>query len=415
LVSLLALLGLGCAVLAAPPPDDVKKKEERLKVARALDGKPAPAFKADFALNTKVVGLAELKGKVVILEFWALWCPYCVQSFKHTNDLYAKYKDKGVELLGVTTYFENYALDKKTGKLTALPQKMTPAQERAAIKDFAAYYKMEHPILFLPDKEYVRVSEGYGRGGVPAVYVIDKQGNVRFVQAGISDDTAKVIGQVVDKLLTNDGGKTGEGRTSEVAAIRVDTAGWKTFTARGNAFLVELEYDKAMKEYDKALSLNPKHAGSHYNRAVVQMLAGRPEAMASFQLVIALDGYKGSLGPYAVILGTLAARRAKDEPGAERILKEAADKINPGWPQPVVKFLRGDIDEAALLKAATDDGKRTEAHCYLGLDDAQKDRRAEALAHFKWIQAHPAKDFSEYTIALAELKRLERTPMGSKR
>ncbi|OAI45020.1 hypothetical protein AYO44_13230 [Planctomycetaceae bacterium SCGC AG-212-F19] len=203
-ISLLVIIVLGVAALAAPPPDDVNKKEERQKVAKALEGKPAPAFKADFALNGKVAGLADLKGKVVVLEFWALWCPYCVQSFKSNNELHAKYKDKGVEVVGLTSYFENYALDKKTGKLVGLPQKMTPAQERAAIKDFAAFHKMEHRILFLTDKEYVRASEVYGRGSVPNYYVIDKKGDVRFFQAGISDQTAQVIGQVVDKLLKED-------------------------------------------------------------------------------------------------------------------------------------------------------------------------------------------------------------------
>lgn len=96
------------------------------------------------------------------------------------------------------------SMDKKTGKLVGLPQKMTPAQDRLAIKDFAAFHKMEHRILFLTDKEYVRASEAYGRGSVPNYYVIDKKGDIRYFQAGNSDKTAEVIGQVVDKLLKED-------------------------------------------------------------------------------------------------------------------------------------------------------------------------------------------------------------------
>lgn len=84
---------------------------------------------------------------------------------------------------------------------------MTPTQERAALKHFAAYHKMEHRILLLRDKEYMRVSEVYGRGGVPFFYVLDKQGNVRLVQPGITEQLAKGIAQVIDKLLAEESGK----------------------------------------------------------------------------------------------------------------------------------------------------------------------------------------------------------------
>jgi thiol-disulfide isomerase/thioredoxin len=202
-VSLAALILLGAigVAVAAPPPDDVNKVEAKRKGATELEGKPAPAFKADYALNGKVTSLANLKGKVVILDFWAMWCPYCIQSFKQTKELHAKFKDKDVEFVGVTSYFENYAFDKKAGKLVGIPGKMTPTQERTTLKDFGAFHKLEYCTLLLTDKEYVRVSEAYSRAGVPCFYVIDKKGIVRRSQPGISDEAAKYISELVDKLL----------------------------------------------------------------------------------------------------------------------------------------------------------------------------------------------------------------------
>jgi lipoprotein NlpI len=60
------------------------------------------------------------------------------------------------------------------------------------------------------------------------------------------------------------------------------------------------------------------------------------------------------------------------------------------------------------LKLATDDDKRTVARCYLGLDHVIRGRKDEALAHFRWVGEHGRVTFLEYTIALAELERLER-------
>ncbi|MBI1914875.1 MAG: hypothetical protein HYS12_09080 [Planctomycetes bacterium] len=96
-------------------------------------------------------------------------------------------------------------------------------------------------------------------------------------------------------------------------------------------------------------------------------------------------------------------------------MKDSADKLNEVWPYPAVQFLRGEIDEPALLKLATDDDKRTEARCFLGMDHALKGRRTEALAHFRWVKEHGTASFIEYTIALAELERLERSPERPKR
>jgi peroxiredoxin len=201
LFALLVLSGFATAALSAPPPDDVGKKEEKKKAAKALEGKPAPDFKADFALNGKVTNLADLKGKVVVLQFWAPWCPYCIESFASTRELRAKYKDKPVEVIGVTTYFDDLAFDKKTKKLVGLPQKMTPKQERDSVKEFAAYHKLDYRILFLTDKEYVRASNAYSRGGVPAYYVLDKKGVIRLFQGGTNEETAKYFSQLIDKLL----------------------------------------------------------------------------------------------------------------------------------------------------------------------------------------------------------------------
>jgi lipoprotein NlpI len=81
--------------------------------------------------------------------------------------------------------------------------------------------------------------------------------------------------------------------------------------------------------------------------------------------------------------------------------------LDEAWPYPSVQYLRGEIDEEALLKLATDDDKRTEARCFLGLDHLLKGNRDKALVHFRWVKEKGTVGYVEYTIAVAELERLE--------
>jgi lipoprotein NlpI len=136
------------------------------------------------------------------------------------------------------------------------------------------------------------------------------------------------------------------------------------------------------------------------------MLTRKP-AVEGFRQVLELQGWKGELAVYAVILGHLAARLEKDEQAAAKFLKDSAGKLDEAWPYPSVQYLRGEIDEEALLKLATDDDKRTEARCFLGLDHLLKGNRDKALAHFRWVKEKGNVSYVQYGIAVAELKRLE--------
>ncbi len=66
-----------------------------------LVGKKAPEFKAkDLSGNT--VSLSSLKGKPILLNFWATWCPYCREERPYLNSLYKEYKDKGLVIIAVS-------------------------------------------------------------------------------------------------------------------------------------------------------------------------------------------------------------------------------------------------------------------------------------------------------------------------
>src|SRR5438093_7978438 len=106
---LLALGGLCIAVLFVGP----LAADETVTV-----GKPAPEIPAgDVNINGKAMKLSELKGKVVLIDFWAVWCGPCVASIPTLREWQDEYKDRGFVVLGVTTLEGEYgAFDKEKGR-----------------------------------------------------------------------------------------------------------------------------------------------------------------------------------------------------------------------------------------------------------------------------------------------------------
>ena len=190
-------------------------------------------------------------------------------------------------------------------------------------------------------------------------------------------------------------------------AVRLDPKDAYAFNGRAQAYLAKKDYDRAIANYDVAIRLNPKSADAFRDRSIAQMVTRRPGGVKGFQAVIDLQGWKGDRTVYAVILGHLAAGQAGDDAAAKCFLTDSAGKLDAAWPEPAVRFLRGDLDEPGLLNLATDDGKRTEARCFLGLHHANRGRPAEALAHYRWVRQHGTPSFTEYGIAVAELDRLD--------
>jgi lipoprotein NlpI len=190
-------------------------------------------------------------------------------------------------------------------------------------------------------------------------------------------------------------------------AIRLDPKYAFAYYNRGNAWWAKKEFDKAIQDYDVAVRIDPKYVLAFRGRGFAWFYKEEyDKAIQDFDEVIRLDPKEA----YAVIYGHFAARRVADRAAATRFLNDSASNLNESWPYPVVRFLRGEIDESQLLKRADNGDKRTEARCYLGLDHAIKRHQSEASAYFRWVKGHGNPTFIEHTIAVAELERLEWAP-----
>jgi thiol-disulfide isomerase/thioredoxin len=185
------------ALVGAAPAADEKKNDPFADMI----GKPAPEVGTGFTLHGKPATLADLKGKVVLLDFWAVWCGPCVATFPHLRDWNTEYKKKGLEIVGVTTYFEGFDFDKKAGKLTRAKDKLSNTQEQDMLKGFAEHHKLQHRLVMVPRDEWGKVCKGFKVTGIPHVVLLDRKGNVRMVKVGSGEENAKALEKTIKELV----------------------------------------------------------------------------------------------------------------------------------------------------------------------------------------------------------------------
>jgi thiol-disulfide isomerase/thioredoxin len=166
-----------------------------------LLGKPAPPLAADFALNGKITTPADLKGKVVLLHFWAVWCQPCRDNFPALRNWHNRYGRQGLEVIGVTRYYQEFAF--RNGSIVAADAKLTAEQERAMLKELAAHHQQGYRQLLLAGEDGRKAFDEYGAARLPLLVVIDREGKVRLVKRGSGKSNIEAVEGVLRDLLTS--------------------------------------------------------------------------------------------------------------------------------------------------------------------------------------------------------------------
>ncbi len=142
-------------------------------------GDPAPDFTLP-TLDGNSASLADYRGKVVLLNFWATWCPPCIWEMPSMESLYQRFKDRGFEVLAVS-------IDTKGEDV---------------VRPFVKDYNLTFPVLLDSDSDVYR---RYGVTGVPESFIIDRDGKVASKIVGARDWAEAEWLDYFDQLI----GKTG--------------------------------------------------------------------------------------------------------------------------------------------------------------------------------------------------------------
>jgi thiol-disulfide isomerase/thioredoxin len=195
--ALLASLMLAM-VLCADSSGQTKKKpaEDKTKAGpTTLEGKDAPDFAPEFAINGSKARLEDLKGKVVLVDFWAVWCGPCIKVFPHLKDLHSKYNKKGLEVVGLTTYYQKY--DFADGKLKKPEKPLTKPQEQQMLEKFVKHHELPYRIQTVARTDFTK----YQIRGIPTAVLIDRKGKVAMVKVGSGPANAKALETKIKELL----------------------------------------------------------------------------------------------------------------------------------------------------------------------------------------------------------------------
>jgi thiol-disulfide isomerase/thioredoxin len=162
-----------------------------------LIGSPAAPLAVSAWVNGAPLTDADLKGKVVLLDFWAVWCPPCIATFPHLREWNEKYADKGLVMIGLTQYY-NYSWDADTNKAKKQEAKVSPEDEQAMLVKFAEEHDLKHRFAI---QEGSDMSDYYAVSGIPHVVVIDQEGKIRLMRIGSGEKNASDISQLLAELL----------------------------------------------------------------------------------------------------------------------------------------------------------------------------------------------------------------------
>lgn len=172
--------------------DDVFRKEglrgDRQRYQ--LVGEPAPTLRVD-RTHGRFAGLESYRGKVLLLEFTAHWCHACHAALPSLKQLHAEMKDRGFEVVAVTTYYGFFSPD------ATRTRDMPRDEEFARMPAMLEKQGVSWPMVYT-DRETLAA---YGVTGIPQIMLLDKHGRIRKIDLGFSEAKMERFRKEIQTLL----------------------------------------------------------------------------------------------------------------------------------------------------------------------------------------------------------------------
>lgn len=166
--------------------DDILRRLKRREKHYQILGETAPELPSiDRWFPSEPKKLGDLRGKVVLLDFWATWCGPCIATFPSLIELNQKFEKDGLVILGVTRYY---------GEAEGV--KVTDAAEIDFLREFKKTNNL--PYSFVVGKDLSN-QIAYGALALPTTVIIDRKGIIRYVETGAGREDE--IFKTIEKLL----------------------------------------------------------------------------------------------------------------------------------------------------------------------------------------------------------------------
>lgn len=156
------------AFVSCDSTQDIKKTAQK--------GLPAPNFTLS-DINGRDVSLSDFRGKVVLLEFWATWCPPCIESVPELIMLQDRYKEKGFTIVAIS-------LDKGVDK-------------NSIVEAFSDKFKINYPILIADEN----IIDSYQIISIPTSVILDRDGVVIHIYPSYGMDFEEHLSKEIEKVL----------------------------------------------------------------------------------------------------------------------------------------------------------------------------------------------------------------------